>query len=105
VLPLLLLFSGCGLAPDRDVWAFNTCRTRHPQDAPLCEAPRQAYQVDLPTVAARPAPGFSGQANEEVSGWAKLKGSVVMSDLVVVAFPTEETAEEVRQNLLELQQE
>ena len=57
VLPLLLLFGGCTLAPDRNLQAFNACLTRHPQDAPLCEAPLHAYQLDLPTVAASAAPG------------------------------------------------
>jgi len=56
-LPFLLLVSGCGVAPDRSVQLVNACLIRHPQDAPLCEAPRQAYQVDLAIVAARPAPG------------------------------------------------
>jgi hypothetical protein len=56
--PLLLLFCGCALSPDRDVRALNACLSRHPQDAPVCEAPRQAYEVDLPTVAARSIPGL-----------------------------------------------
>ena len=54
--PLLLLFCGCAPTPNRDVRAFNACLTRHPQDAPLCEAPRQAYELDLPAVAARSMP-------------------------------------------------
>jgi len=53
----LLLVSGCGVAPDRSPQVVNACLIRHPQDAPLCEAPRQAYQVDLPIVAASSAPG------------------------------------------------
>ena len=57
-LPFLLLVSGCGVAPDRSLQVVNACLTRHPQDAPLCEAPRQAYQVDLPIVAARSALGL-----------------------------------------------
>jgi len=56
-LPFLLLVSGCGVAPDRSLQAANACLIRHPQDAPLCEAPRQAYQVDLPIVATGSAPG------------------------------------------------
>jgi hypothetical protein len=43
-LPVVL--SGCGLAADRDVRAYNTCLARHPQDAVVCEGPRQAYDVD-----------------------------------------------------------
>jgi hypothetical protein len=57
-LPLLLMVSGCGVAPDRSLQVVNACLIRHPHDAPLCEAPRQAYQVDVPTVAARSAPGL-----------------------------------------------
>jgi hypothetical protein len=58
VLSILVLFGGCGVAPDRNLRAFNICLTRHPQDAPLCEGPRQAYEVDLPTVAASQVPGL-----------------------------------------------
>jgi hypothetical protein len=54
--PVLLLFTGCGVTAERNVQAFNACLTRHPQDAPLCEAPRQAYDLDLVTVAARSMP-------------------------------------------------
>ena len=43
--PLLLFFGGCAPSPDREVRAFNACLTRHLQDAPLCEAPRQATQA------------------------------------------------------------
>jgi hypothetical protein len=53
---LLLLFSGCSPTPDRNVRAFNACVTRHAQDAVVCEAPLQAYQVDAPTLAARLLP-------------------------------------------------
>jgi len=41
-----VLLSGCGLAADRDVRAYNTCLARHPQDTVVCEGPRQAYEVD-----------------------------------------------------------
>src|SRR5690242_1646323 len=54
--PLLLLFCGCVSNPNRDVRAFNACLTRHPQDDRLCEGPRQAYEVELPALAARSAP-------------------------------------------------
>ena len=57
-LPFLLLVSGCGVTSDRSLQAVNACLIRHPQDAPLCEAPRQAYQVDVPIVAATSAPGL-----------------------------------------------
>ena len=55
--PLLLLFTGCGVTPERNVRAFNACLTRHPQDAVVCEAPLQAYDVDLPALAAKSLPG------------------------------------------------
>jgi hypothetical protein len=41
-----LLLSGCSLAAGRDVRAYDTCLARHPQDAVVCEGPRQAYEVD-----------------------------------------------------------
>lgn len=56
--PLLLLFTGCGVTQDRNVRAFNACLTRHAQDAVVCEAPLQAYEVDVPTLAARSLPGM-----------------------------------------------
>jgi hypothetical protein len=43
---LAALLSGCSLATDRDVRAYNVCLVRHPQDAVLCEGPRQAYEID-----------------------------------------------------------
>ncbi len=43
---LSILLAGCGLAAGRDVRAYNTCVARHPQDAIVCEGPRQAYEVD-----------------------------------------------------------
>jgi len=43
---LYIVLSGCGLAAGRDVRAYNTCLARHPQDAVVCEGPRQAYEVD-----------------------------------------------------------
>ena len=43
---LSILLSGCGLAAGRDLRAYNTCVARHPQDAVVCEGPRQAYESD-----------------------------------------------------------
>lgn len=43
---LSILLSGCGLAAGRDLRAYNTCVARHPQDAVVCEGPRQAYELD-----------------------------------------------------------
>jgi hypothetical protein len=53
----LLLFCGCTVTQDRDVRVYNACLLRHPNETALCEAPRQAYQPDVPTVAARSSPG------------------------------------------------
>ena len=50
--PLLLVWvlsiavTGCGFATSRDVRAYNACITRHPQEVPVCEGPRQAYELD-----------------------------------------------------------
>ena len=43
---LPVLVTGCGLAMDRNVRAYNTCLSRHPQDAVVCEGPRQAYELE-----------------------------------------------------------
>jgi hypothetical protein len=37
--------AGCGLASDRDIRAYNTCLSRHAQEAAICDGPRQAYEV------------------------------------------------------------
>ena len=55
---LLLIVSGCGILPDRDVRAYDACLGRHAQDTLVCEAPLQAYRVDasdFPAKAAVPA--------------------------------------------------
>ena len=52
---LAVLLSGCSLAAERDVRAYNACISRHPQDMVVCEGPRQAYEVDLPTFQAKSA--------------------------------------------------
>jgi hypothetical protein len=44
---LALLLSGCSLAANRDVKAYNACLSRHAQDVVVCEGPRQAYEADL----------------------------------------------------------
>ena len=43
-----VVVGGCGLSADRDDRAYNTCLARHPQDAVVCEGPRQAYELDQP---------------------------------------------------------
>lgn len=56
-----VLLNGCGLAVDRDVRAYHTCLYRHPQNAVVCDGPRQAYEVDPSIVQARsPVGGPSG---------------------------------------------
>ncbi len=52
---LAVLLSGCSLAAERDVRAYNACISRHPQDMVVCEGPRRAYEVDLPTFQAKSA--------------------------------------------------
>jgi hypothetical protein len=47
---LAIVLTGCGLASGRDVRAYNACVARHPQEAALCEGPRQAYEVDAATL-------------------------------------------------------
>jgi hypothetical protein len=56
ILAVLAIFlGGCSLAADRGVRAYNACLARHPQDAVLCEGPRQAYEIDPSTFQARSA--------------------------------------------------
>jgi hypothetical protein len=43
---LAIALTGCGFATSRDVRAYNACITRHPQEVPVCEGPRQAYELD-----------------------------------------------------------
>jgi hypothetical protein len=64
---LLVLVSGCGLGTGRDVRAYNTCLSRHPQDVVVCEGPRQAYEMDPTIVQPRSAAARSpaGRAYEE----------------------------------------
>jgi hypothetical protein len=57
VAAFLIILGGCGLGTDRDVRAYNTCLARHPEDAAVCEGPRQAYEVDPSMVQARSAEG------------------------------------------------
>jgi hypothetical protein len=60
IVPALLgVLNGCGFDVDHDVRAYNTCLSRHPQDAVVCEGPRQAYELDPAIVQARSAGGES----------------------------------------------
>jgi hypothetical protein len=52
-----IVLAGCSLPAERNVRAYDACMSRHPQDAPLCEGPRQAYEVDTSTYQARATPG------------------------------------------------
>ncbi len=47
---LAIALTGCALPPGRDVRAYNACVVRHPQEAALCEGPRQAYEVEGATL-------------------------------------------------------
>ena len=58
---LSVLLSGCGFAAGRDVRAYNTCLFRHPQEAVVCEGPRQAYEVDDSVLQANSAVSASKQ--------------------------------------------
>ncbi len=52
---LAILVTGCGLPAGRDARAYDACMSRHPQEAALCEGPRQAYEVDTSTYQATAA--------------------------------------------------
>jgi hypothetical protein len=60
---LALLLSGCNLAANRDVRAYNACLARHAQDMVVCEGPRQAYEAELPVFQARSAAVSSTEAD------------------------------------------
>jgi hypothetical protein len=47
---LAIVLAGCSLPAGRDVRAYHACLARHPQEAVLCEGPRQAYEVDAATL-------------------------------------------------------
>ena len=48
-----MLLTGCGLPAERNVRPYDACISRHPQDEPLCEGPREAYEVDMSIYQAR----------------------------------------------------
>jgi hypothetical protein len=52
-----IVLTGCSLPAERNVRAYDACMSRHPQSAPLCEGPREAYEVDTATYQAQAAPG------------------------------------------------
>jgi hypothetical protein len=43
---LLIVLTSCSFATSRDVRAYNACVARHPQETPVCEGPRQAYESE-----------------------------------------------------------
>jgi hypothetical protein len=68
---LSLIVSACSLPADRETRAYNVCLARHPQEAAICEGPRQAYQVDasdIPAgaIARRPGAGYTSEGGSAV---------------------------------------
>ena len=57
---LAALVTGCGLSESLDIRAYNICVARHPEDAVVCEGPRQAYELDPSIVQARSVADSSG---------------------------------------------
>jgi hypothetical protein len=43
---LAIAVSACGSPVSSDVLAYDACIVRHPQEAAICEGPRQAYELD-----------------------------------------------------------
>jgi hypothetical protein len=54
---IAISLTGCVLPAERDVRVYDNCRSRHPQEAALCEGPRQAYEVGTSTLQARAVEG------------------------------------------------
>ena len=67
-----IVVTGCGLPADRAVRAYNACMSRHPQEAALCEGPRQAFEADTSTYRATAAAisPQAGNSSEERSAAA-----------------------------------
>jgi len=64
----LIALTSCGSATSRDIRAYSTCVARHPQEAALCEGPRQAYELDPAAFQARAAAiGREGRNFDELS--------------------------------------
>jgi hypothetical protein len=62
-----VLVSGCGLGEGLNVRAYNNCLARHPEDAVVCEGPRQAYEVEPTVVQARSIGGGAAGPGYEVA--------------------------------------
>jgi hypothetical protein len=70
---LSLIVSACSLPVDRETRAYNVCVARHPQEAAVCEGPRQAYEVDASDIPARatassPGAGYLGEGGSAGAG-------------------------------------
>jgi hypothetical protein len=51
----VIILAGCSVPVERDVRAYDACTSRHPQEAALCEGPRQAYALDPSALSRRTA--------------------------------------------------
>ena len=69
-----------------DVRAYNTCLARHPEDALVCEGPRQAYEVDPTIVQARLAGGAATAAHGYEQGSAPSSPPRVLTSSGVAAL-------------------
>ena len=67
-LVLTIALIGCGSPTSRDVLVYDACITRHPQEAALCEGPRQAYQLDPVVFQATTAAAASPLADSGYEG-------------------------------------
>lgn len=68
---LAILVTGCGLPADRAVRAYDACMSRHPQEAALCEGPRQAYEADMSTSTYAATSPSAGSSSPERSAAAR----------------------------------
>jgi hypothetical protein len=68
---LALIVSACSLPADLGTRAYNVCLARHPQEAVVCEGPRQAYEVDASDIPAR------ATASRPAAGYIREGGSAV----------------------------
>src|SRR5271156_6793545 len=78
---LSLIVSACSRPADRETRTYNTCLARHPQEAVVCEGPRQAYEVDasdIPqiAIATRPAAGYRREGGSPVLRRFRLFGQL-----------------------------
>jgi hypothetical protein len=69
-LALSLIVSACSLPVDRETRAYNVCLSRHPQEAAVCEGPRQAYEVDASDIPAKAIASRPGAGDRTEGGSA-----------------------------------